>query len=165
VPQIEVAFDLDANGIVSVRAHDKGTGREQRITIQPSSGLSKDEVERMVRDAESHAEDDRRRREEVEVRNEADNAAYTAEKTLRDLGDKVPGNLKGDVEAKISDVRAALATDDVERIKSAKDGLQQTMFKVSEQLYSAAGADAANPSEPGGGPAEDNTVEGEFKEE
>ncbi|HEX6122968.1 MAG TPA: molecular chaperone DnaK, partial [Ktedonobacterales bacterium] len=140
VPQIEVAFDLDANGIVSVRAHDKGTGREQRITIQPSSGLSKDEVERMVRDAESHAEDDRRRREEVEVRNEADNAAYTAEKTLRDLGDKVPGNLKGDVEAKISDVRAALATDDVERIKSAKDGLQQTMFKVSEQLYSAAGA-------------------------
>jgi molecular chaperone DnaK len=165
VPQIEVAFDLDANGIVSVRAHDKGTGREQRITIQPSSGLSKDEVERMVRDAESHAEDDRRRREEVEVRNEADNAAYTAEKTLRDLGDKVPGDMKGEVETKISDVRAALATDDVERIKSAKDGLQQTMFKVSEQLYSAAGADAANPSEPGGGPAEDNTVEGEFKEE
>jgi molecular chaperone DnaK len=167
VPQIEVAFDLDANGIVSVRAHDKGTGREQRITIQPSSGLSKDEVERMVRDAESHAEDDRRRRDEVEVRNEADNAAYTAEKTLRDLGDKVPGNLKGDVETKISDVRAALATDDIERIRGAKDGLQQTMFKVSEQLYSAAGASAANPGEPGAGATgpEDNTVEGEFKEE
>jgi molecular chaperone DnaK len=165
VPQIEVAFDIDANGIVSVRAHDKGTGREQRITIQSSSGLSKDEVERMVRDAESHAEDDRRRRDEVEVRNEADNAAYTAEKTVRDLGDKVPGDLKGDVDSKIADVRAALATDDIDRIRSAKDALQQTMFKVSEQLYSAAGASAATGGEPSGGPADDNTVEGEFKEE
>jgi molecular chaperone DnaK len=166
VPQVEVAFDIDANGIVSVRAHDKGTGREQRITIQSSSGLSKDEVERMVRDAESHAEDDRRRRDEVEARNEADNAAYTAEKTLRDLGDKVPSDLKGEVDAHISDVRAALATDDTARIRTAKDALQQTMYKVSEQLYSAAGAGAATGgSNPTGGPGDDNTVEGEFKEE
>ncbi|MBF6589412.1 MAG: molecular chaperone DnaK [Ktedonobacterales bacterium] len=163
VPQVEVTFDIDANGIVSVRAHDKGTGREQRITIQASSGLSKDEVERMVRDAESHAEEDRRRRDEVEGRNEADNAAYTAEKTLRDLGDKVSGDLKGDVEAKIADVRAALATDDITRIRGAKDALQQAMFKVSEQLYSAAGAADGGPGD-AGGPAEDNTVEGEFKE-
>ena len=98
-------------------AHDKGTGREQRITIQASSGLSKDEIERMVHDAESHAEDDRRRREEVEVRNEADNAAYTAEKTLRDLGDRIPADLKSDVDTKIADVRAALGTDDVERMR------------------------------------------------
>ena len=123
VPQIEVTFDIDANGIVNVHARDKGTGREQRITIQASSGLSKDEIDRMVKDAESHADDDRRRREEVEVRNETDNAAYTAEKTLRDLGDKVPGDLKTDVENKIADVRAALATDDVQRMRDARDAL------------------------------------------
>ncbi len=98
VPQIEVTFDIDANGIVNVHARDKGTGREQRITIQASSGLSKTEIDRMVKDAESHADDDRRRREEVEVRNETDNSAYTAEKTLRDLGDQVPSDLKTDVE-------------------------------------------------------------------
>ena len=100
VPQVEVTFDIDANGIVNVRAHDKGTGREQRITIQASSGLAKDEVERMVQDAEAHADEDRRRRDEVEARNEADNAAYTAEKTLRDLGDKVSPSVKSDVEVR-----------------------------------------------------------------
>src|SRR5690348_3176968 len=169
VPQIEVQFDIDANGIVNVRAHDKGTGREQRITIQASSGLSKDEVERMVRDAESHAEDDRRRREEVEVRNEADNAAYTAEKTLRDLGDRVPSDLKTDVETKVGDVRAALATDDVQRMRDAKDALQAAMLKVGEQLYAAAGAATGGSGASGGesspGGPEDNTVEGEFKED
>ncbi|HEX6543673.1 MAG TPA: molecular chaperone DnaK [Ktedonobacterales bacterium] len=169
VPQIEVTFDIDANGIVNVRAHDKGTGREQRITIQPSSGLSKDEVERMVRDAESHAEDDRRRREEVEVRNEADNAAYTAEKTLRDLGDRIPADLKSDVDSKIADVRAALGTDDIERMRSAKDALQQAMYKVSEQIYAAgsgagtgAGTDGQSSS---GTSSDDDTVDAQFKEE
>src|SRR6478752_2761201 len=104
VPQVEVQFDIDANGIVNVRAHDKGTGREQRITIQASSGLSKDQIEKMVRDAESHADEDKARREEVEVRNESDNAAYTAEKTLRDLADKVPADQKTEAEARIADV-------------------------------------------------------------
>ncbi len=169
VPQIEVTFDIDANGLVNVRAHDKGTGREQRITIQPSSGLSKDEIERMVRDAESHAADDRRRREEIEVRNEADNAVYQAEKTLKDVGDKVSGDVKSDAETKIADVRAALATDDVERIRSAKDALQAVMLKVGEQLYAAAGAGAgagaeSTEGEPSTGAGGDNTVEGEFKE-
>ncbi|HEX9413156.1 MAG TPA: Hsp70 family protein, partial [Ktedonobacterales bacterium] len=169
IPQVEVQFDIDANGIVNVRAHDKGTGREQRITIQPSSGLSKDEIDRMVRDAESHADEDRHRREEVEVRNEADSAAYTAEKTLRDLGDKVSADVKSDVESKIADVRAALGTDDVNRMRSAKDALQQAMYKVSEQIYSAAGAGASQsggtPGDSGSsGPSDDNTVEGEFKE-
>ncbi len=165
IPQIEVTFDIDANGIVNVRAHDKGTGREQRITIQASSGLSKDEIDRMVKDAETHADDDRRRRDEVEVRNEADNAAYTAEKTLRDLGDRVPSDLKTDVETKVGDVRAALSTDDIDRIRSAKDELQQAMFRVSEQIYAAgAGTGAgATPDDPGA--ADDNTVEGQFKEE
>jgi len=177
IPQIEVAFDIDANGIVSVHAKDKGTGREQRITIQASSGLSKDEVDRMVRDAESHAEEDKRRREEVEVRNQADSEAYNAEKTLRDLGDKISSDERGEVESKISDVRAALATDDVSRIKSAREALQQSFYKISEKIYSQAGATAGG--NPGGGygedgpapddgsssgPGDDNTVEGEFKE-
>jgi molecular chaperone DnaK len=170
VPQVEVQFDIDANGIVNVRAHDKGTGREQRITIQASSGLSKDEVERMVHDAESHAEDDRRRREEVEVRNEADNAAYTAEKTLRDLGDRIPADLKSDVDTKIADVRAALGTDDIERMRSAKDALQQAMYKVSEQIYSAGsggsgGTGGEGQPTDGSGPADDDTVDAQFKEE
>jgi molecular chaperone DnaK len=169
VPQVEVQFDIDANGIVNVRAHDKGTGREQRITIQASSGLSKDEVERMVHDAESHAEDDRRRREEVEVRNEADNAAYTAEKTLRDLGDRIPADLKSDVDTKIADVRAALGTDDIERMRSAKDALQQAMYKVSEQIYSAGSGGSGSSGGEGqptdGGPADDDTVDAQFKEE
>jgi molecular chaperone DnaK len=169
LPQIEVQFDIDANGIVNVKAHDKGTGREQRITIQASSGLSKDEIDRMVRDAESHADEDRQRREEVEVRNEADSAAYTAEKTLKDLGDKVSADVKADVESKVADVRAALGTDDVARMRAAKEALQQAMYKVSEQIYAAAGASGAQSSEQPGesgpsSPQDDNTVEGEFKE-
>ena len=169
VPQIEVTFDIDANGIVNVHAKDKGTGREQRITLQPSSGLSKDQIEKMVRDAESHADEDKARREEVEVRNESDNAAYTAEKTLRDLADKVPADQKSEAEARIADVRAALATDDVERIKSARDALQQAMFKVSESIYAAAGAGASGDGQPssGGesGQSGDDAVEADFKEE
>ncbi len=169
VPQIEVTFDIDANGIVNVHAKDKGTGREQRITLQPSSGLSKDQIEKMVRDAESHADEDKARREEVEVRNESDNAAYTAEKTLRDLADKVPADQKSEAEARIADVRAALATDDVERIKSARDALQQAMFKVSESIYAAAGAGASGDgqSSSGGesGQSGDDAVEADFKEE
>ncbi|MGH2486047.1 MAG: Hsp70 family protein, partial [Ktedonobacterales bacterium] len=168
IPQIEVTFDIDANGIVNVKAHDRGTGRQQRITIQPSSGLSKDEIDRMVKNAESHAEEDRNRREEIEVRNEADNAMYQSEKTLRDVGDKVSADVKSDVEAKLADVRAALATDDVERIRSSKDALQTAMLKVGEQLYAAAGAAGGAPSEgageDGAAPETDNTVEGEFKE-
>jgi molecular chaperone DnaK len=163
VPQIEVTFDIDANGIVNVHARDKGTGREQRITIQASSGLSKDEIDRMVKDAEAHADDDRRRREEVEVRNEADNAAYTAEKTLRDLGDRVPSDLKTEVETKVGDVRAALSTDDVDRIRIAKDELQQAMYRVSEQIYAAGAGASAAPEDASA--ADDNTVEGQFKEE
>jgi molecular chaperone DnaK len=167
IPQIEVTFDIDANGIVNVKAHDRGTGREQRITIQPSSGLSKDEIERMVKNAEQHASEDRQRRDEIEVRNEADNAVYQAEKTLREFGDKVSGDVKSDAETKIADVRAALATDDIERIRSAKDALQATMLKVGEQMYAAAaagGGSGASSGEPGEAPESDNTVEGEFKE-
>ncbi len=177
IPQIEVTFDIDANGIVSVHAKDKGTGREQRITVTASSGLSKEEVDRMVRDAEAHAAEDRRRREEVEVRNQADSEAYNAEKTLRDLGDRISPDERSEVESKISDVRSALASDDVSRIKSAREALQQAFYKISEKIYSQAGATAGGsagagygdegPSSGGpssSGPSDDNTVEGEFKE-
>jgi molecular chaperone DnaK len=171
IPQIEVTFDIDANGIVNVKARDKGTGREQHITIQPSSGLSKDEIDRMVRDAESHANEDKRRREEVEVRNQADSEAYNAEKTLNELGDKITADQKQDVEGKIADVRAALGTDDLDRIKAAREALQQAFYKISEQIYSAMGASGGGSdgsSASAGGDqqsrGDDNTVEGEFKE-
>jgi molecular chaperone DnaK len=160
---------------VNVKAHDRGTGREQRITIQASSGLNKDQIDRMVKDAEAHASDDRRRREEIEIRNEADNAAYQAEKTLRDLGDKVSSEVKSDVESKISDVRAALGTDDLERMRAAKDALQSAMLKVGEQVYassaggSSSGGDYSSGSDgdsssSSSSSTDDNTVEGEFKE-
>jgi molecular chaperone DnaK len=173
IPQIEVTFDIDANGIVNVRARDKGTGREQHITIQASSGLAKDQIEKMVRDAEAHAEEDRRRRDEVEVRNEADNAAYTAEKTIRDYGEKVPADLKSDAETKISDVRAALATEDIERIKSAKDALQNSMLKIGEAIYSQGASSGATDSGAtdgatagaGTSSSDNNTVDADFKEE
>jgi molecular chaperone DnaK len=176
IPQIEVTFDINADGIVSVHAKDKGTGREQRITIQASSGLSKEEVDRMVRDAEAHAAEDKRRREEVEVRNQADSEAYSAEKTLRDLGDKISPSERSEVESKIADVRSALATDNIDRIKSARETLQQAFYKISEKIYSQAGASASGSGgySDGGsgygdggsapGPNDDNTVEGEFKE-
>ncbi len=147
IPQVEVTFDIDANGIVNVSARDKGTGREQKITIVASSGLSKDQIDRMVRDAESHAADDKRRKEEVEERNLADSAAYRAEKSMADLGDKLTSEQKGELESKIADVRAALSTDDVARIKSSRESLEQAFYKISESLYrpeAGAGAGQAN---------------------
>jgi molecular chaperone DnaK len=170
VPQIEVTFDIDANGIVNVSARDKGTGREQKITIMPSSGLSKEEVERMVHDAEAHAAEDQRRKEEIEERNQADTMAYRCEKSLSELGDKLTSEQKGDLETKIADVRAALATDDTERIKSSREALEQAFARVSETLYrqNAEGAASAAGAQPGdsssGGPSGDDTIEGEYKE-
>src|SRR6266550_1113863 len=173
IPQIGVTFDIDANGIVNVSAKDKGTGREQKITIVASSGLSKDQINRMVRDAETHAADDRRRKEEVEERNLADSAAYRAEKSIADLGDKITPEQKSELESKIADVRAALSTDDVARIKSSREALEQAFYKVTESIYrpGASGAtDGANPNFGGGtgqteqeGP-HDDTIEGEYKE-
>ncbi|MFN8534917.1 MAG: molecular chaperone DnaK [Dehalococcoidia bacterium] len=164
VPQIEVAFDLNADGILSVSARDKATGREQKITIQASSGLSKDEIDRMVRDAESHAEDDRRRREEIEVRNQADSMAYQAEKMLRENSDKIPSDLKLEVEGKIAAVRSALTSGDASTIRSAADELSQALSRVGQAVYSqqAPGTDGA--TEEGPRPTEEGTVEGEFRE-
>ena len=168
IPQIEVTFDIDANGILNVTARDKATGREQKITITDTSGLSKEEIDRMVREAELHAQEDRQRREEIEVRNHADSAAYQAERTLKDAGDKVQMSLRNDVEDRIKSVRDALAGNDVSRIRSAVADLESTMQRVGQEIYAQseapAGSGASNPaprSESGG---KSGTVEGEYRE-
>ena len=135
VPQIEVTFDIDANGILHVSAKDLGTGKEQKITITASSGLSKEEIERMRKDAEMHGEEDTRRREAVETRNQADNLVYQTEKLLKEKGDKVPAEKKTPVEKAIQDVKDALATDDTERIRKAHEALMESMQSVAQDLY------------------------------
>jgi len=171
VPQVEVTFDIDANGIVNVSARDKGTGREQKVTIMPSSGLSKDQIDKMVRDAETHSAEDKLRKEEVEERNLADSAAYRSEKSLAEIGDKITAEQKSELEGKIADVRAALSTDDVARIKSSRESLEQAFFKISQAMYGQAGAGAGGEyaeGQPGAGPEQgrpsDDTIEGEYKE-
>jgi molecular chaperone DnaK len=143
VPQIEVTFDIDANGILSVGAKDLGTGKEQKIEIKAGSGLAEEEVERMVKDAEAHAEDDRRQRELVEARNTAENAAYQAERQVKDLGDSLDGSSKEEIEAAIKDVRDNLESDDVALLNAKTEALQVAFHKVSEQMYAAAQQQAA----------------------
>jgi molecular chaperone DnaK len=138
VPQIEVSFDIDANGIVNVAAKDLGTGKEQRITITASSGLSDDEIERMVRDAESHAEEDQRRREEAEVRNSADNLVYSIERSLKDVDGKLDEATKGEIEQAIKETKEALEGDDVEEIRRKQEALMTASHKLSEVLYQQA---------------------------
>ena len=169
VPQIEVTFDIDANGIVSVSAKDKGSGREQKITIQSSSGLSKDEIARMQQEAELHADEDRKKRETIELKNTADSMAYQAEKTLRDNADKISPELKSEVEARVVEVREAIAAEDNGRMESSVQALSLAMQKIGEAVYgaqSAAGEGAAGggESEPGSAPQGEGTVEGEFRE-
>jgi molecular chaperone DnaK len=161
-PQIEVAFDIDANGILSVGARDKGTGKEQKITITASSGLSKEEVEKMRREAEKHAAEDSKRKDEVEVRNSADSLAYTAEKTLRDYGDKIPADVKQEIDAKIASVKSALQGKDVRAIRNAMQELSQAMQKAGTSVYQQPGQPPPGGEGPGGG--EEGTVEGEFRE-
>jgi molecular chaperone DnaK len=150
MPQIEVTFDIDANGILHVSAKDLGTGKEQKITITASSGLSKDEVEKMRKDAEAHAEDDKKAREEVETRNEADNAVYRNEKLLKDNGDKISGDVKGKLEKAIADVKEALKGSDSAAIKSASEKLNEAAQLVGQELYKAA-ADKQRAGGPQGG--------------
>jgi len=138
VPQIEVTFDIDANGILHVSAKDLGTGKEQKITITASSGLAKDEVEHMRKDAELHAEEDRQHREEVELHNEADNTVYRSEKMLRDNADKISGADKSKIEEAIKEVKAALKGNDTAAIRSASEKLNEAWQAVSQELYKAA---------------------------
>ncbi len=162
-PQIEVTFDIDANGILNVSAHDKGTGKEQKITITASSGLSQDEVDRMVREAELNAEEDHRRHEEVETKNHADSIAYTTEKTLREIGDRLPPELRSEAEGKVAAVRSAIQSGDTYQVKRTVEELEATMQRVGQEVYSYAGAGAHPDSEPHGDDGS-GTVEGEFRE-
>jgi molecular chaperone DnaK len=171
VPQIEVSFDIDANGILNVKATDKGTGKEQKITITASSGLSKEEVDKMQKDAEAHAAEDTKRRQEIEARNVADNLAYTAEKTLRDNKDKIPEDLNKEVEEKVKAVKDALQGTDIEAINKAAQELNEVMQKVGSAVYGQ--QQQPPPGEPppdkgeggeGGDGEDEGTVEGEFKE-
>ena len=162
-PQIEVTFDIDANGIINVSAHDKGTGKEQKITITASSGLSQDEVDRMVREAELNAEEDHRRHEEVETKNHADSIAYTTEKTLREIGDRLPPELRSEAEGKVAAVRSAIQSGDTYQVKRTVEELEATMQRVGQEVYSYAGAGAHPGSEPHGDDGS-GTVEGEFRE-
>jgi molecular chaperone DnaK len=152
VPQIEVTFDIDANGIVNVQARDKGTGKEQKITITASSGLTKDEVDRMMRDAESHAAEDKQRKEDVEVRNRADQAVYGAEKFLKESGEKLAPADRMAIESAANDLKQALESGDAKRITVTLDALMQAQQKAAENLYRGAGTPGAGPGGPGAGP-------------
>ena len=174
IPQIEVTFDIDANGILNVSAKDKGTGKEQKITITASSGLSKEEVERLVREAELHADEDRRRREEIELKNQADALAYTAERTINEQGDKIPADLKSEVQGKIAAVRSALQGGDANYIRSTMQDLSNAMQKMGAAVYQQPGAQGPGGFDQGQGPSgqpggsagggDEGTIEGEFRE-
>jgi molecular chaperone DnaK len=161
MPQIEVTFDIDANGILNVSAKDLGTGKEQKIEIKSGSGLSDDEVERMVKDAESHAEEDRRQRELVEARNNAENAAYQAERQLGELGDSVDEESKESIQAAIKDVRESLESEDVAELQAKTQALQEAFHKVSEQMYAAAAQAQADTAGNGAATDGDPTDDGE----
>ena len=161
VPQIEVTFDIDANGIVKVSAKDKGTGKEQQITISGSTALSDDEVDRMVKDAEAHAEEDKKQKEEVEVRNQTDSLCYSTEQTLNELGDKVSADVKSKAEAAIADAKKALEGSDVEAIKAAGEPLQSVAYELAQVVY----ADAQQQTDGAAGaqPADDDVVDADYE--
>ena len=161
VPQIEVTFDIDVNGILHVSAKDLGTGKEQKITITASSGLNKSDIENMRKDAEAHAEEDRKRREEIETRNEADNAVYRSEKFLKENGDKIPGSDKSKMESVLAEVKEAIKGGDAGAIRTANDKLNETWQKISEEMYKAAGEKARAPQPPGAKPGPEPAGGGE----
>jgi molecular chaperone DnaK len=172
MPQIEVTFDIDANGILNVSAKDRGTGKENRVTITGSTTLDKTEVERMVKEAEANADEDRKRAEAIEIKNRGENLAYQAEKALSDAGEKVPADVRSDIEAKVKAVRDAVATGDSDAIKRATDELQGSIQKIGEAVYAQSGAPtdgggsngAAGGGDEGAPPAGEDVVDAEFKE-
>jgi molecular chaperone DnaK len=168
MPQIEVAFDIDANGIINVTATDKGTGKEQKIEIKSGSGLSDEEIQSMVSDAESHADEDRKQRELAETRNLAENAAYQAEKAIEDAGDKVDDATKEDVRAAVTGVRESLESGSKEELDSKVEALTAAMTKASEQIYAAASAESAagdGNAENGASSDEEEVVDAEVVDE
>jgi molecular chaperone DnaK len=167
IPQVDVTFDIDANGILSVSAKDKGTGKEQKIVIQASSGLSKDEVEEMVGQAQQYAAEDEKKRVEAQTRNQAESLVYSAEKLLAEQADKVPAELKQEVEEKTTALRTAIQQNDVAQMQTAMNDLNAALQKVGQAVYGQAGAETP-PGQPEGGPSDKDqpggTVEGEFRE-
>jgi molecular chaperone DnaK len=157
VPQIEVTFDIDANGIVHVSAKDRGTNKEQSMTITGGSALGKDEIDRMVREAEAHASEDKKRREEAETRNQAEALVYSTEKVLADNGDKVPDDVKTEVTAAVSELKTALAGEDIEAVKAKQTALATISQKIGEAIYAAdaAAGDASANAAPSGSTAQD----------
>jgi len=153
IPQIEVTFDIDANGIVHVSAKDLGTGKEQKIRIESSSGLSDSDIDRMVKEAELHAEEDKKEREKAEVRNEADTMIYSVEKNIKDLGDKVSAADKSKTEEAVADLRKALESGDIPSIKEKTETLKQASYKIAEEIYKqqAASGAAGQQGDPGAG--------------
>jgi molecular chaperone DnaK len=167
MPQIEVTFDIDANGIVNVSAKDRATNKEAKISITGQSTLGKDDIERMVKDAEAHAEEDKRRREEAEVRNNADSLVYQTEKVLRDQGDSVTADDKAAVEGPLADLKAAISGNDTGAIKEATEKLMSASQNFSQKLYEAAARDAnaAGTSASGAGSGDDDIVDAEIVDE
>jgi molecular chaperone DnaK len=167
VPQVEVTFDIDANGIVNVSAKDRATGNEQKITITASSGLTEEEIKKMTGDAEEHADEDRRRREEAETRNKADEVVYTTEKSLRELGDKVDAEERPRIEAALGDVKEALKGSDIARIQSSVESLIQASHKLAEAVYAQASAGDGGPAqEPSGsdfGPEDEEVIDADYE--
>jgi molecular chaperone DnaK len=169
IPQIEVTFDIDANGILNVTAKDKATGKEQKIQITASTNLSESEVEKMVNEAKQHESEDERQRQLIETRNQADQLIYTVEKTLNELGDKVSATDRGQVENVMNDLKEALKTDDAARIRSLTEQLQQASYAFSQQMYQTQQQGQANGSANGHGNGQtsgedDDVIEGEFQE-
>jgi molecular chaperone DnaK len=162
IPKIEVTFDIDANGIVNVSAKDQATGKEQKISITASTNLSEDEISRMVNEAQSHADEDRRRKEEVELKNNADSLCYSVERQMADLGDKVPEAEKSRVTKMVDDLRAAIQANDAEKMKQLTQDLQQAAYAISTQAYQGAGA-AASPDGATAGKDEEEIVDAEFR--
>ena len=165
IPQIEVTFDIDANGIVHVSAKDKGTGKEQSIKITASSGLSEDDIQRLVREAEAHAGEDKKKQEVIEARNHADSLIYGTEKSLADLGDKADAAVKSDIEAKIAELRKIMEGEDAEAIKAATEEVQKAFYAVSEKLYQQAGAQQGQPQDgqTGNKPGDDGVVDADYE--
>jgi molecular chaperone DnaK len=149
VPQIEVTFNIDVNGILSVSAKDKATSKENKITVQNAGGLSKEEIEKMKRDAEQHAADDKKRREVIDVKNRAEAFAYETEKSLREYGDKVSAEIRGNIESGLNNLKDAIKSDDGDRIKKTMETLQQASLKLGEEVYKAT---AGKGGAPGAGP-------------
>jgi molecular chaperone DnaK len=176
VPQVEVTFDIDANGIVNVSAKDLGTGKEQQITITASSGLSEDEISNMVNDAESHAEDDKKKRESVEVRNQADSMIYQTEKLLNEHREKIPANDISAIEDAIKQTKEAIESNDADQMRAAIDNLTQASHKMAEVMYQSQGGAQAGPGaegpgagpeggpQPGGPKQDDDVVDAEFED-